>query len=131
MSGPVKELVLGARKPATRRDRVSVVDDDDDTREAIASLVRSTGLEVETFASAQDFLEVAGKRLPDCLVLDVDARDSRPWDHRRQAPAGHHRRPLLALPATSPASPAITSSAFSRPPTGSSAALRVLPLGSA
>ena len=72
MSGPVKELVLGARKPANRRDRVSVVDDDDDTREAIASLVRSTGLEVETFASAQDFLEVAGKRLPDCLVLDVD-----------------------------------------------------------
>ena len=55
-----------------RRDRVSVVDDDDDAREAIASLVRSTGLEVETFASAQDFLEVAGKRLPDCLVLDVD-----------------------------------------------------------
>ena len=64
--------------------------------------------------------------LSEASTLEISA-----LDHRRQAPAGHHRRPLLALPATSPASPAITSSAFSRRPTGSSAALRVLPLGSA
>ena len=68
----MQELALGARERASRRDRVCVVDDDDSTREVIGSLVRSAGLEVDTFASAQDFLEGSGKRPPDCLVLDID-----------------------------------------------------------
>jgi FixJ family two-component response regulator len=50
---------------------VFVVDDDASVREALSSLVRSIGLRVETFASAQEFF--AAKR-PDavcCLILDV------------------------------------------------------------
>ena len=35
---------------------VYVVDDDASVREALGSLIRSAGLEVETFASAQEFL---------------------------------------------------------------------------
>jgi FixJ family two-component response regulator len=50
---------------------VYVVDDDSAVRDALDSLIRSAGLDVQTFASASDFLH--GKR-PDvtgCLVLDV------------------------------------------------------------
>ena len=50
---------------------VFVIDDDESMREALKSLIRSVGLRVETFASAQEFLE---KRRPDvaaCLILDV------------------------------------------------------------
>ncbi len=50
---------------------VFVVDDDASVREALSSLVRSIGLRIETFASAQEFF--AAKR-PDavcCLILDV------------------------------------------------------------
>src|SRR5215510_12454666 len=36
--------------------RVYVVDDDDSVRDAVGSLIRSAGLRVETFASAQEFL---------------------------------------------------------------------------
>jgi FixJ family two-component response regulator len=50
---------------------VFVVDDDESVREALGSLVRSAGLGVATYATAQDFL--AGPRAdgPSCLVLDV------------------------------------------------------------
>ena len=50
---------------------VFVVDDDESVREALGSLVRSAGLGVATYPTAQDFL--AGPRAdgPSCLVLDV------------------------------------------------------------
>ncbi len=50
---------------------VFVIDDDRMVREGLQSLIRSVGLRVETFASAQEFL--SGKRpdAPACLVLDV------------------------------------------------------------
>ena len=50
---------------------VFVVDDDASIREALASLVRSAGLKVETFATAQEFLARAPADVPSCLVLDV------------------------------------------------------------
>ena len=50
---------------------VLIVDDDADVRRSLERLIRSVGLEVETFDSAQAFL---GREPPDgpaCLVLDV------------------------------------------------------------
>jgi FixJ family two-component response regulator len=50
---------------------VFVVDDDESVREALGSLVRSAGLGVATYATAQDFLAVPRAEGPSCLVLDV------------------------------------------------------------
>jgi FixJ family two-component response regulator len=50
---------------------VFVIDDDRMIREGLQSLVRSVGLRVETFASAQDFLVAKRPDAPACLVLDV------------------------------------------------------------
>src|SRR5438046_8394772 len=50
---------------------IYVVDDDASVREALGSLIRSAGLEVETFASAQEFLSRPRADVPSCLVLDV------------------------------------------------------------
>ncbi len=50
---------------------VLIVDDDVSVREALASLIRSAGLGVETFASAQEFLTRPRADAPSCLVLDV------------------------------------------------------------
>ncbi|PYJ14462.1 MAG: DNA-binding response regulator, partial [Verrucomicrobia bacterium] len=50
---------------------IYVVDDDASVREALGSLIRSAGLEVETFASAQEFLACPRADVPSCLVLDV------------------------------------------------------------
>jgi FixJ family two-component response regulator len=50
---------------------VFVVDDDVSVREALGGLLRSAGLKVETFASAQEFLARPPADAPGCLVLDV------------------------------------------------------------
>ena len=53
---------------------VFVVDDDAQTRESLKNLMRSVGLQVEVFASAQDFLRSKRPDVPACLVLDVRLR---------------------------------------------------------
>ena len=50
---------------------VFVVDDDPAIRDALTSLLRSVGLAVETFESAQEFLTRQPPDGPGCLVLDV------------------------------------------------------------
>ena len=50
---------------------VFVIDDDESIRESLNSLIRSVGLKVETFASAQEFLQSKRPDVPACLILDV------------------------------------------------------------
>lgn len=50
---------------------VFVVDDDTSLRESLQNLIRSVGLRVEAFASAQEFLHSERPDVPGCLVLDV------------------------------------------------------------
>src|ERR1700682_1173233 len=50
---------------------VFVVDDDASIREALGGLIRSAGLNAETFATAQEFLARAAADVASCLVLDV------------------------------------------------------------
>jgi FixJ family two-component response regulator len=50
---------------------VFVVDDDASVREAIKSLIKSVGLRVETFETAQQFLQSKRLEAPGCVVLDV------------------------------------------------------------
>jgi len=51
-----------------------VVDDDAQTRDGLKNLMRSVGLHVEVFASAQDYLRSKRPDVPACLVLDVRLR---------------------------------------------------------
>ena len=50
---------------------VFVVDDDAPLRESLKNLIRSVGLRVEAFPSAQEFLRSKRPDVPGCLVLDV------------------------------------------------------------
>jgi FixJ family two-component response regulator len=50
---------------------VLVVDDDAAMRQSLSNLIRSVGLRVEAFASAQEFLRSKRPDVPGCLVLDV------------------------------------------------------------
>jgi FixJ family two-component response regulator len=50
---------------------IAVVDDDDSIRESLQGLLQSIGFAVETFASAQAFLESECLGRTDCLILDV------------------------------------------------------------
>ncbi|MDF2617660.1 MAG: two component transcriptional regulator, LuxR family [Xanthobacteraceae bacterium] len=60
------------RSPAPPSDPlVIVVDDDPALREALSSLFRSVGLQVELFASAAELLAAKLPEVPRCLVLDI------------------------------------------------------------
>ena len=50
---------------------VFVVDDDELIRDSLEQLVKSVGLKVETFSSAQAFLDTDIPDKPSCLVLDI------------------------------------------------------------
>ncbi|HTR27592.1 MAG TPA: response regulator transcription factor [Terriglobales bacterium] len=63
---------------------ILVVDDDVSVREALAGLILSAGLRVETFASAQEFLARPPADAPGCLVLDVRLPDLSGLDLQRR-----------------------------------------------
>ena len=50
---------------------VFVVDDDESVRKALKRLIKSVGMNVETFATARDFMSRPQYEGPSCLVLDV------------------------------------------------------------
>lgn len=53
------------------RPAIFVVDDDAAVRDALKLLLRSVGQPVETFGSAQEFLDAYSEDRPGCLVLDI------------------------------------------------------------
>jgi FixJ family two-component response regulator len=54
-----------------KKDIVYIVDDDDSVRGAIKRLIRSAGMEAQTFASGGDFLKSKFRDQKACLVADV------------------------------------------------------------
>ena len=50
---------------------VHVVEDDDSVRTALVRLLRTAGFQVQPYASAAEFLLVAGENAGGCMVLDV------------------------------------------------------------
>ncbi|MBB3771711.1 MULTISPECIES: response regulator transcription factor [Ancylobacter] len=64
---------MNTRSPnaASAEPLVIVVDDDQALREALSSLFRSVGLQVELFASASELLAARLPEVPRCLVLDI------------------------------------------------------------
>lgn len=50
---------------------VAIVDDDASVRVALQNLLRSLGLAVRTFASAEDFLAILPGASVDCVITDV------------------------------------------------------------
>jgi FixJ family two-component response regulator len=53
------------------RPLIAIVDDEEPIRKALTRLLRSTGLDVESFPSGSEFLESLPARRPDCVVLDL------------------------------------------------------------
>ena len=51
--------------------QISIVDDDEHSRDALAGLMQSMGFTIEAFASAVDFLASANVRHTSCLIVDV------------------------------------------------------------
>ena len=76
---------------------VFVVDDNVSIREAIKSLVESTGLRAEAFESTQDFLRHKLPDGPQCLVLDVLLPGVSGLDFQNELTAANIRIPIIFI----------------------------------
>jgi FixJ family two-component response regulator len=76
---------------------VFVIDDDESIREALKSLIRSVGLSVETFASAQEFLQCRRPDVPACLILDVRMPGLSGLDLQRELTAANIDIPIIFI----------------------------------
>jgi FixJ family two-component response regulator len=76
---------------------VFVVDDDSSVREAIKSLIRSVGLRVETFETAQEFLSSKRPDAPGCVVLDVRLPGISGLDLQRELAAHDINLPVIFI----------------------------------
>jgi RNA polymerase sigma factor (sigma-70 family) len=86
---------------AEPRPMVFVIDDDASVRDALKRLIRSMGLQVELFASAQDFMQRQRQRpeVPSCLVLDVRLPGTSGIELQRQLNRANIRIPLIFITA--------------------------------
>jgi FixJ family two-component response regulator len=77
--------------------QIYVVDDDVSVREAVGSLIRSAGLSVRTFSSAQETLASLGKELPNCLVLDIQLPDINGFELQQELATKEIQIPIIFL----------------------------------
>src|SRR2546423_1952796 len=76
---------------------VFVVDDNESIREAIKSLVESTGLRAETFESTEDFLQHKFPDGPQCLVLDILLPGVNGLDFQKELTHANIRIPIIFI----------------------------------
>ena len=74
---------------------VFVVDDDPSVRSSLKFLLSSVGLQVESFDSAETFLQRKPSDAPSCLVLDVRLRGLSGLDFQRELAARNIRIPIV------------------------------------
>src|SRR5215831_18984137 len=76
---------------------VFVVDDDPAIRDALTSLLRSVGLAVETFGSAQEFCTRPPPDGPSCLVLDVQLPGLSGLELQQELAKVHASMPIIFI----------------------------------
>jgi FixJ family two-component response regulator len=76
---------------------VFVIDDDPSIRMAITSLIRSVGMRVESFPSAQEFMASKRPDAPACLVLDVRMPGVSGLDLQRDLADADIRIPIIFI----------------------------------
>jgi FixJ family two-component response regulator len=76
---------------------VFVVDDDASVRDALSSLFRSVGLQVELFGSAAEFLRRKPSDVPSCLVLDIRLPGMSGLDFQAQLAAANIQIPIIIM----------------------------------
>ena len=78
---------------------LAVVDDDISVRESLESLIRSTGMAVSLFGSAEEFLNSAQPNKPDCLILDIRMPGMSGIELHRHLVASDFRVPVVFMTA--------------------------------
>ena len=83
--------------PADEEPVVFVVDDDPSMRATLTDVMRSIGLQVQTFASAREFMGSTRPDVPGCLVLDVRLPGQSGLDFQRTLAESRMELPVVFI----------------------------------
>ena len=76
---------------------ICVIDDESSIRESLSNLLRSAGLKVRVFASAQEFLTTWPRIAPSCLVLDIQLPGISGLDLQQELADGDAQIPIIFM----------------------------------
>ena len=79
--------------------RISIVDDDQSVREGLRRLLSSVGFAVNTFASAEEYLNSHQAGSADCLLADIRMPGQSGIELQRQLVANHAEIPVIFITA--------------------------------
>jgi FixJ family two-component response regulator len=92
-------LSLEQERSRARNDVVAIVEDDCSVRKALGRLVKSAGLPVETFGSAEEFLQAGPGQESACLILDLRLPGMNGLALQDRLAADHRRMPIIFVSA--------------------------------
>ena len=78
---------------------ICIIEDNESVRRALRRLIRSVGLEVEAFATAEEFLESIEQTIPICLILDVNLPGLNGLELQRRLQAEGRNIPVVVITA--------------------------------
>ena len=76
---------------------IAIVEDDSSYRRALERLLRASGFEAHTFASAEEFLGSAAPESHACLILDIHLPGMSGFDLLDHLTASHQLRPAIFI----------------------------------
>src|SRR5260370_26485906 len=83
---------------------VTIIDDDESIRRALCRLIKSLGINVETFGAAEEFLQRSQPKADDlvrtrCLILDVHLPGMSGFELQKRMNAGAKNVPIVFITA--------------------------------
>ena len=88
-----------AKGAQLRRDLIAVVDDDESVRNAVHGVLRSVGLQVRAFASAEEFLGSGQQDQTACLISDIHMPGMTGLELQTRLASEGHRIPIVFISA--------------------------------
>ncbi|ADE14689.1 response regulator receiver [Nitrosococcus halophilus Nc 4] len=78
---------------------IYIVDDDDSVLRSLRRLIKSAGFVVETFTSAESFLQTGHPREKGCLILDIQLPGINGLDLQEKLASAHCKLPIIFITA--------------------------------
>ena len=76
---------------------MAIVDDEESVRRAMGRLIRSAGIDVETFPSGAEFLQSLESHSPDCVVLDLHMPGLNGFEVQARLKESESRLPIVVI----------------------------------
>ncbi|EJM72495.1 response regulator [Pseudomonas sp. GM49] len=88
---------INENEPDNNGSMVFVVDDDASMRNALSNLLRSAGIQVETFSSTAEFLQQPKAACASCLILDVRLQGNSGLEFQSQLVKSNANIPIIFI----------------------------------